>query len=84
MNAIPTPVTVNGSTIRQIGVVGVISMDSHVNEIATNEKPKPMTGRGCDLSTILPTNGASTPDAMAIGATISAERVGESPHTSWA
>ncbi len=62
MNAMPMPVTVNGSTTRQIAVVGVISIDSHVNEIATNEKPKPITGRGCDLSTIRPTNGASTPD----------------------
>ena len=47
MNAIPTPVTVNGSTIRQIGVVGVISMDSHVNAIASTEKPNPIIGVGC-------------------------------------
>ena len=73
-----------GSTSRQIGVVGVISIDSQVSAIANTEKPKPITGRGCDRSTILPTNGASTPVAIAIGAVSSAERVGDSPHTACA
>ena len=84
MNAMPMPIAVSGSTRRQIGVVGVISMDSHVIAIASTEKPKPITGRGCDRSTILPTNGASTPVAIAIGAVSSADRVGDSPHTACA
>jgi hypothetical protein len=84
MNPMPTPTAVSGNTSRQIGVVGVISKDSHVMAIAATENPKPITGRGCDRSTILPTNGASAPDAIAIGATSSADRVGERPHTAWA
>ena len=46
MNAMPMPVAVSGNAIRQIGVVGVISTDNHVNEIASIEKPNPMIGRG--------------------------------------
>ena len=46
MNAMPTPVAVSGNTIRQIGVVGVISTDSHVIAMASIEKPNPMIGRG--------------------------------------
>ena len=65
-------------------MVGVISTDSHVNAIASIEKPKPMIGRGWDRSTILPTHGASTPVAIAIGAVSSADRVGDSPHTACA
>ena len=65
-------------------MVGVISIDSHVNAIASVEKPKPTTGRGWDRSTILPTTGASTPVAIAIGAISSADRVGDSPHTACA
>ena len=84
MNAMPTPIAANGNTSRQIGVVGVISIDSHVNAIASTEKPNPITGRGWERSTIRPTNGASTPVATAIGAVSSAERVGESPHTACA
>ena len=67
-----------------IGVVGVISMDSHVIAIASTENPKPITGRGCERSTIFPTNGASTPVAIAIGAVSSADRVGDNPHTACA
>ena len=52
--------------------------------IANTENPKPITGRGCDRSTILPTNGASTPVAIAIGAVSSADRVGDRPHTACA
>ena len=84
MNAEPIPIAVTGSTRRQIGVVGVISMDSHVIAIASTENPKPITGRGCERSTIFPTNGASTPVAIAIGAVSSADRVGDNPHTAWA
>src|ERR1700722_5625985 len=80
-NAIPTPTAVNGNTKRQIGVSGAISNDSHVKAIASTEKPKPSTGRGWYRSTILPTSGANTPLATAIGAISSAERVGDSPHT---
>ena len=75
---------VSGSTSRQIGVVGVISIDSQVSPIAITEKPNPTTGRGCARSTILPTNGASTPVATAIGAVSRAERVGDSPQTACA
>ena len=60
--------TVIGNISRQIGVVGVISIDSQVNAIASAEKPNPITGLGWLRSTILPTNGASTPVAIAIGA----------------
>ncbi len=42
------------------------------------------TGRGWTRSTILPTNGASTPLVIAIGAVSRAERVGDNPHTAWA
>ncbi len=84
MNAMPTPIAVSGRTRRQIGVVGVISIDSHVSAIAITEKPNPTIGRGWERSTILPTNGASTPVATAIGAVSSAARVGDSPHTAWA
>ena len=84
MNAMPTPIAVSGNTSRQIGVVGVISTDSQVSAIASTEKPKPMIGRGWDRSTILPTTGASTPVAIAIGAVSSAERVGDRPHTACA
>ena len=84
MNAMPTPMAMNGSTSRQIGVVGVISIDSQVSAIATVEKPKPTIGRGCARSTSLPTNGASTPVATAIGAVSSAALVEDSPHTAWA
>ena len=84
MNAIPMPSAVSGSTSRQIGVVGVISMDSHVNPMAITEKPKPTTGRGWERSTMRPTSGASTPVATAMGAVSSAARVGVRPHTDWA
>src|SRR5215217_5210441 len=84
MNAMPTPVAVSGNTIRQIGVVAVISTDNQVSATANSEKPKPMIGRGWWRSTILPTHGASTPVAIAIGAVRSAERVGERPHSAWA
>jgi hypothetical protein len=67
-----------------MGVVGVISPDSQVSAIANTENPKPITGRGCDRSTILPTSGANDPDITAIGAVSSAERVGVSPQTAWA
>ena len=83
-NAIPTPVAKNGNTSRQIGVVGDISKVSQVSAIASTEKPNPRTGRGWYLSTILPTNGANTPLAIAIGAISRAERVGDSPHTACA
>ena len=46
MNAIPTPMRMNGSSSRQIGVVGSSSTDSQVNPIATAEKPNPTMGRG--------------------------------------
>src|SRR6478736_2058283 len=46
MNAMPTPTAVSGSTIRQIGVVGVISTDNHVNATAMRENPNPTIGRG--------------------------------------
>lgn len=84
MNAIPTPIAANGSTSRQTGVSGVISIDSQVSAIASTEKPKPTTARGCARSTIFPTTGASTPVAIAIGAVSRAERVGDIPHTAWA
>lgn len=84
MNAMPTPIAVSGNTSRQIAVVGVISIDSQVNATASTEKPNPMIGRGWVLSTMRPTNGASTPLATAIGATSRAERVGVRPHTTWA
>ena len=83
-NAIPTPMATNGNTSRQIGVSGAISKESQVSAIASTEKPKPRTGRGWYRSTILPTNGASTPLAIAIGAISRAERVGDSPHTACA
>ena len=73
MNAMPTPIAVSGNTSRQIGVVGVISIDSHVSAIASIEKPNPTIGRGWVRSTIWPTNGASTPEAIAIGAVSSAD-----------
>ena len=44
-NAMPTPITVNGNTSRQIGVSGAISNESQVNPIASIEKPKPSTGQ---------------------------------------
>ena len=84
MNAMPTPIAAIGNTRRQIGVAGVISIESQVSEIASTEKPKPTIGRGWDRSTILPTNGASTPLAIAIGAISSADRVGDSPQTACA
>ena len=83
-NAIPTPIAPNGKTSRQIGVPGDISNESHVNATASTEKPNPSTGRGWYLSTILPTNGESTPLAIAIGAISRAERVGDSPQTACA
>src|SRR6185312_2525054 len=83
-NAIPTPIAKNGNTSRQIGVVGNISKVSQVSAIASTAKPKPSTGRGWYLSTILPTDGANTPLAIAIGAINKAERVGESPQTACA
>jgi hypothetical protein len=46
MNAIPTPSAANGNTSRQIGVDGVISIESQVSAIASTEKPKPTTGAG--------------------------------------
>ena len=84
MNAIPTPVTMSGNTRRQVGVVGVSSTDNHVKAIASAENPNPTMGRGCARSTILPTNGASAPEAIAIGATSSAAPVGDSPRTACA
>ena len=81
MNAIPTPIAANGNTSRQIGVVGVISNDSHVNEIASTENPKPTIGRGRDRSTMCPTNGASTPVATAVGAITNADFVSDNPQT---
>ncbi len=84
MNAMAAPIAVSGSTSRQIGVVGVISIDNQVSPIAISENPKPTTGRGWDRSTILPTSGANTPVAMAIGAVSSAARVGVNPHTACA
>jgi hypothetical protein len=83
-NAIETPITMNGNTSRQIGVPGAISIDSHVSPMASTEKPNPSTGTGWDRSMILPTNGASTPLAIAMGAISSAERVGDSPQTACA
>jgi len=83
-NAIATPMAVNGKTSRQIGVSGDIPNESHVSAIASTEKPKPSTDRGWYLSTILPTNGASTPLPIAIGAIRRAERVGDSPQTTCA
>ncbi len=84
MNAMPIPIAVSGNTNRQIGVVGVISIDSQVSPIAMTENPKPTIGRGWARSTILPTSGASTPVATAIGAVSRAAPVGVSPHTDWA
>ena len=84
MNAMPTPIAVSGNSSRQIGVVGVISNDSHVSATARVEKPKPISGRGWVRSMIRPTSGASTPLAMAIGAVSSADRVGVSPATACA
>ncbi len=84
MNAMPMPMKINGSTSRQIGVVGVISIDSHVSAMASVENPNPMMGAGWARSTIRPTNGASTPEAIAIGAVSSADRVEDSPATTWA
>jgi hypothetical protein len=84
MNAIPMPMTVNGSTNRQIGVSGCISIDSQVSAIARPEKPAPTIGPGWVRSTRRPTNGASTPDATAIGAVSSAACVGVIPHTACA
>ncbi len=81
MNAMPTPIRICGSTSRQIGVVGVISIDSQVRPMAMAEKPKPMTGIGWVRSTIRPTSGASTPLAIAVGAVSRADRIGDSPHT---
>jgi hypothetical protein len=81
MNAIPVPIAANGSSSRQIGVLGVISTDSQANATASVANPKPMIGRGWDRSTSLPTNGASTPVATAIGAVNNAAPVGLSPHT---
>src|SRR5262249_57556952 len=45
INPVPTPLAANGNTSRQIGVVGVISNNNHVNEIASTAKPKPTIGR---------------------------------------
>ena len=84
MKAIATPTAVSDNARRQIGVVGVISNDNHVSPTANSANPKPTTGRGCDRSTSLPTNGASTPVATAIGAVSNAACVGESPQTDWA
>ena len=84
MNAIPMPIAINGSSNRQMGVLGLISKDSHSNATATTANPNPMMGRGCERSTIRPTNGASTPLATAIGPVSSAARVGVSPQTDWA
>ena len=84
MNAMPTPIRMSGNTRRQIGVTGVISTDNHVNAIATAENPNPTMGLGWVRSTSLPTKGANTPDAIAMGAINSAERVGDSPHTACA
>ena len=84
MNAMPIPTRVNGSNSRQIGVVGVISIDSHVKAIANAENPNPTIGRGCARSTSLPTNGANTPVDTAIGAVSSADRVGDNPQTACA
>src|SRR5262249_41751158 len=83
-NAIPTPIAPNASTSRQIGVPGAISKESQVNPVASIEKPKPSTGSGVNLSMMMPTNGASTPLAIASGAISRAERVGDSPHTACA
>ena len=80
MNAIPTPKLLSGNANRQTGVVALIAIDSQVNEMDTSAKPNPMTGRGCERSTIRPTTGANTPVATAIGAVSSAERVGDNPH----
>ena len=38
-NAMPTPAPVNGNNSRQIGVAGVISIDSQTNEMANTAKP---------------------------------------------
>ena len=84
MNAMPTPISVSGTTSRQMGVVGVMSTASQVSPMASTENPNPITGRGCARSTILPTIGASTPVATAIGAVSSAARVGVRPQTAWA
>ena len=83
-NAIPTPITMNGNTSRQIGVVGVVSNESHVNAIASTEKPKPTTGCGWNLSTISPTIGASRPLTIAIGVSAEPRGLGDSPHTACA
>src|SRR6516165_3480582 len=83
-NAIPTPTAKNGKASRQMGVPGAISNASHVSAIASTEKPKPTTGPGWYLSAILPTNGASTPLAIAIGAINRAERIGDRPQTACA
>ena len=84
MKAIPTPMIASGSVTRQIGVLGVISIDSHSRATARMENPDPMIGRGCARSTIRPTNGASTPLATAIGAVSIAARVGVRAHTACA
>ena len=54
---------------------GVVETALISNLIASNENPNPMIGVGCRRSTMRPTNGASTPEATAIGAVSSAERV---------
>jgi hypothetical protein len=71
---------VNGNNNRHIGVVEVISMVSHANEMVITANPNPTTERGCERSTIRPTKGANTAVATAIGAVSSAARVGDSPH----
>ena len=75
MNAMPTPIAVSGNSSRQIGVGGVRSNDSQVSAMAAVEKPNPMTGVGWVRSTMRPTSGASAPEAIAIGAVSSADRV---------
>src|ERR1700733_13536689 len=81
MNAIATPKTKNGRINSQIAADGVITIESQVRPIANAEKPKPTTDCGWARSTILPTNGASTPLVIAIGAVSSAEGVGDNPDT---
>ncbi len=83
-NAPATPNAMNGNTSRQMGVPGAISHKSHVIAIASTEKPKPSTHNGWDLSMIMPTNGASTPPTIAVGANSTAVWVGDNPHTACA
>ena len=54
----------NRRSFLQIGTAGLASMTLPSLLKASTEKPNPTIGRGCVLSTIRPTNGASTPGAV--------------------